>query len=132
MGLYDNVLSLALGLSPTCALSGTAGRDSASVCALSHGREKMRGVKLCATRRPDFLREFPMPHRWNEHEHRWGERFRVNVLVNVTATTFNKVNGRLSNISLSGALIRADVDIPLNSLIEVSFMPPPTRIGVVL
>jgi hypothetical protein len=73
-----------------------------------------------------------MPHRWNDHEHRWGERFRVNVTVNVAATTLAKVSGRLRNISLSGALIRADVNLPLNSLIEVSFMPPPTRIGVVL
>ena len=56
----------------------------------------------------------------------------MNVPVNVAATTLTKVNGRLRNISLSGALIRADVNLPLNSLIEVGFMPPPNRAGVVL
>jgi hypothetical protein len=56
----------------------------------------------------------------------------MNVPVNVAATPLARVSGRLRNISLSGALIRADVHLPLKSLIEVSFMPPPTRIGVVL
>lgn len=72
-----------------------------------------------------------MPHLWSENEQRWGERFSVNVPVVVAAPTVGKVNGRLKNISLSGALIRADINLPLNSLIEVGLMPP-TRIGVVL
>jgi len=76
-----------------------------------------------------------MPHHWNENEHRWGERVRVDVSVsvNVPAPASFRVNGRLRNVSLSGALIKAEVNLPLNTLIAVSLIPqPPAQIEAVL
>ena len=67
-----------------------------------------------------------MTHLGNGFEHRWGERFRVNIPVHVSAATLTRIEGCMKNLSLSGALMRANVDLGLHSLIEVSIkMPSP-------
>jgi hypothetical protein len=64
-----------------------------------------------------------MAYQWNGSEHRWGERVRVNIPVQVSAQPLAGIDGCLKNLSLSGALLKADVDLPLHSLIEVSIKP---------
>ena len=44
-------------------------------------------------------------------EHRWGERVGVDIPVRITGHPFTVRTGRLSNLSVSGAFIRADVDV---------------------
>ena len=62
----------------------------------------------------------------NELEHRWGERIRVNIPVQVAAQASGGIDGFLKNVSLSGALMAIDVDLRLHSLIEISIrLPPP-------
>ncbi|MGD0491242.1 MAG: PilZ domain-containing protein [Steroidobacteraceae bacterium] len=52
-------------------------------------------------------------------EHRWGERVRVDLPVNVLEDGRAPVDGCLKNISLSGALLKSSHDFPLHALIEV-------------
>jgi len=52
-------------------------------------------------------------------EHRWGERVRVDLPVHITAHPFSVRQGRLTNLSVSGASIRADFDLRLLSRIQV-------------
>jgi len=67
-------------------------------------------------------------HRWHGKESRWGDRVNVNIPVQVSADTLAGADACMTNLSLSGALIKADVDLRLNSLIEVSIkMPPPSQ-----
>jgi hypothetical protein len=54
-------------------------------------------------------------------EHRWGERFSLDVSVRLTARPFAVRNGRLTNVSVSGAFIRTGLDLR-----------PLTRIQIVL
>jgi hypothetical protein len=69
-----------------------------------------------------------MEKRWHGKESRWGDRVRVNIPVQVSAEALTGVDGCLKNLSLSGALVKADVDLGLNALIQVSIkMPPPSR-----
>ncbi|HEY0802853.1 MAG TPA: PilZ domain-containing protein [Steroidobacteraceae bacterium] len=69
----------------------------------------------------------------NRIEHRWGERFPVDLPVKVSVHTFKRIDGRLKNLSLSGALIRADVDIRLHALIEISVaLPSPASHEVII
>jgi hypothetical protein len=69
----------------------------------------------------------------NGLEHRWGERVKVNIPVRVESNHSTGVNGRMRNLSLSGALMTSDSDLRINSLIEVSIaLPPPsTRTAVI-
>jgi hypothetical protein len=73
-----------------------------------------------------------MERRSNGMEHRWGERVRVNISVQVSAAASAGFDGCMKNISLSGALMKADCDLRLHSLIEVRIeLPPPSpRIAV--
>jgi hypothetical protein len=57
-------------------------------------------------------------------EHRWGERFPIDLSVRVTVRSLPEIEGRLKNLSLSGALIEADFVFRLNSLIEISMRLP--------
>jgi len=67
-----------------------------------------------------------MAHRWHGKEGRWGERVKVNIPVQVLADAFAVADGCMKNLSLSGALMKANVDLGLHSLIEVSIkMPSP-------
>jgi hypothetical protein len=69
----------------------------------------------------------------NRLEHRWGERVRVNIPVRVLDNLSTEANGCVQNLSLSGAFMKSDSDLRLNTLIEVSIaMPPPsTRTAVI-
>jgi hypothetical protein len=65
-----------------------------------------------------------MAHRWHGKEGRWGERVEVNIPVQVSADFFAGADGCMKNLSLSGALMKANVDLRLHSLIEVSIKTP--------
>jgi hypothetical protein len=69
----------------------------------------------------------------NGIEHRWGERVRVDIPVHVTAPSSAAVDGHMKNLSLSGALMKADCDLRLHLLIDVHIeVPAPSpRTGVV-
>jgi hypothetical protein len=56
--------------------------------------------------------------------HRWGERFRVDIPVQLTVQALSGIDGRLKNLSLSGALLNACFDLRVHSLIEVNLMAP--------
>ena len=60
----------------------------------------------------------------NGLEHRWGERVRVNIPVRVSAATLESVDCCMKNLSLSGALVKAGVDLPLHALVEVTIKLP--------
>jgi hypothetical protein len=59
----------------------------------------------------------------NRIEHRWGRRFRVNIPVRA-AVSSSEIECRLKNLSLSGALMKSEHDIRLNTLIEVIISLP--------
>ena len=65
-----------------------------------------------------------MAHRWHGKEGRWGERVKVNIPVQVSADALAGADGCMKNLSLSGALVKADVDLGLHSLIKVSIKMP--------
>ena len=57
-------------------------------------------------------------------EHRWGERVGVDIPVRITGHPFTVRTGRLSNLSVSGAFIRADVDVrPLSRILVAIELP---------
>ena len=67
-----------------------------------------------------------MASRWHGKESRWGDRVKVNIPVKVSANALTGADGCMKNLSLSGALMRANVDLGLHSLIEISIkMPSP-------
>jgi hypothetical protein len=70
----------------------------------------------------------------NGLEHRWGERVRVNIPVHMSAAALDGIDGCMKNLSLSGALMKSDCDLGLNTLIEVRIeLPPPSpRVAVVM
>jgi hypothetical protein len=68
-----------------------------------------------------------MDKRWHGKESRWGDRVRVNVPVQVSANALS-ADGCMKNLSLSGALVKADVELGLHALIQVSInMPLPSQ-----
>ena len=57
-------------------------------------------------------------------EHRWGERVGVDIPVRITGHPFTVRTGRLSNLSVSGAFIRADLDVrPLSRILVAIELP---------
>ena len=63
-------------------------------------------------------------------EHRWGERVGVDIPVRITGHPFTVRTGRLSNLSVSGAFIRADVDVrPLSRILVAIELPQRSRGG---
>ena len=67
-----------------------------------------------------------MEKRWHGKESRWGDRVRVNIPVRISANAL-RADGYLENLSLSGALVKADVDLGLHALVQLSIkMPSPT------
>jgi PilZ domain len=69
----------------------------------------------------------------NGMEHRWGERVRVNIPVHVSAAALAGFGGCMKNLSLSGALMKADCELRLHSLIEVHIvLPPPSPRAVLM
>ena len=68
-----------------------------------------------------------MDKRWHGKESRWGDRVRVNIQVQVSANALS-AEGYLENLSLSGGFLKADVDLGLHALIQVSInMPSPAQ-----
>jgi hypothetical protein len=65
-----------------------------------------------------------MAHRWHGKESRWGDRVNVNVPVQLWADTVAGADACMSNLSLSGALVKAHVDLGLHSMIEVNIKMP--------
>jgi hypothetical protein len=57
-------------------------------------------------------------------EHRWGERVPVDFPVRVTALRFSVREGRLSDLSVSGALIRAELEVRVLSRIQIALVLP--------
>jgi hypothetical protein len=74
-----------------------------------------------------------MAYQWNGSEHRWGERVKVNIPIRVSAQPLSGIDGCLKNLSLSGALLKTDVDLRLHSLVEVSIhLPAPSQHAAVV
>ena len=68
-----------------------------------------------------------MEKRWHGKESRWGDRVRVNIPVQVSANDSSTI-GCMKNLSLSGALVRADADLGLHALIQVNInLPSPSQ-----
>ena len=68
-----------------------------------------------------------MGKRWHGKESRWGDRVRVNIPVQLSASALTSAHGCMKNLSLSGALVKADVELGLHALIKVSInMPSPS------
>ena len=61
-----------------------------------------------------------MEKQWHGKESRWGDRVRVNIPVQVSVNAWWGADGCMKNLSLSGALVKSDVDLGLNTLIKVS------------
>jgi len=74
-----------------------------------------------------------MAHSLTDAEHRWGARIRVSIPVHVTSPSTTRFDGRIKNLSLSGALMTANSELPLNSRIEVTLeLPAPLPGGAVI
>jgi hypothetical protein len=63
---------------------------------------------------------------WDDHamEHRWGQRIGVDIPVRVTGHPFTVRVGRLANLSVSGAFVRAECDLRLLSRVNVAIELP--------
>jgi hypothetical protein len=69
-----------------------------------------------------------MAQRWHAEESRWGDRVNVNIPVQLSADTLTCADGCVMNLSLSGALMKTDVDLRINSVVEVTIkMGAPSR-----
>jgi len=60
----------------------------------------------------------------NELEHRWGERFPLDLPVQLAVNTVSGIDARLKNLSLSGALIAADFALRIHTVIEIKVPMP--------
>ncbi|MEA3138505.1 MAG: hypothetical protein QOK23_674 [Gammaproteobacteria bacterium] len=69
-----------------------------------------------------------MAQHWNGFEHRWGSRLAVTIPVQVAAQPMRVIDGRINNLSTSGALMEAAADLRLHTLVEVTIhLPPPSN-----
>jgi hypothetical protein len=66
----------------------------------------------------------PMAHQMNYAEHRWGARIQVRVPLRVASPTETAIDGRMTNLSLSGALLSTSLAAPLNTRIAVTLALP--------
>jgi PilZ domain len=57
-------------------------------------------------------------------EHRWGERVQVDFPVRVTAHRFSVRDGRLTDLSVSGARIKAEIDARALSRVRIAIVLP--------
>jgi hypothetical protein len=74
-----------------------------------------------------------MAHQLNYAEHRWGARIRVNVPVRVSSPSETAIDGRIRDLSLSGALVATTLAAPLNSRIAVTLaLSSPAQIDAVI
>lgn len=69
-----------------------------------------------------------MAQQLNHAEHRWGARIQVSIAVRAASPTETAIEGRMRNLSLSGALVTTALGAPLNSRIAVTLtLPPPLQ-----
>jgi PilZ domain len=69
-----------------------------------------------------------MENSWHGKESRWGDRVLVNIPVQVSVNALTDADACMKNLSLSGALMNADVELGLHALIQVSInVPSPSR-----
>jgi PilZ domain len=69
-----------------------------------------------------------MEKRWQGKDSRWGDRVRVDIPVQISVNALTDADASLKNLSLSGALVKADVDLGLHALIQVNIkMPSPSQ-----
>ena len=59
-------------------------------------------------------------------EHRWGQRTAVNIPVRLTCQTYGAGEGRITDISLSGARIQTELELPPLALVNVIVEPSDT------
>jgi hypothetical protein len=59
--------------------------------------------------------------------HRWGQRIAVDIPVLVAACALPAIHGHLKNLSLSGALMETDHELPLRAYIAISVKLPEMR-----
>jgi hypothetical protein len=64
-----------------------------------------------------------MENHWYGNESRWGDRVRVNIPVQVSANALS-AEGYMKNLSLSGALVKADGDLKLHALVKLKIDMP--------
>jgi hypothetical protein len=57
-------------------------------------------------------------------EHRWGERVQVDFPIRITALRFSVRSGRLADLSVSGALVNADLDARPLCRVQVAIILP--------
>jgi hypothetical protein len=65
-----------------------------------------------------------MEKRWQGKESRWGDRVRVNIPVRVSVNASTGADACMQNLSLSGALVSADLDFGLHALVKVTINTP--------
>ncbi len=63
----------------------------------------------------------------NELEHRWGERFALDLPVQLAVNTVSGIDARLKNVSLSGALLEADFALRIHTVIDIKVPMPLSR-----
>jgi hypothetical protein len=56
--------------------------------------------------------------------HRWGQRIGVDIPVQVAAYALPAIRGHLKNLSLSGALMETDHELPLHAYIAIRIELP--------
>jgi hypothetical protein len=56
--------------------------------------------------------------------HRWGQRIAVDIPVLMAACALPAIHGHLKNLSLSGAFVETDHELPLHAYIEISIKRP--------
>jgi len=57
-------------------------------------------------------------------EHRWGERLLINLPVRVSTHAFSQCDGKLTDLSVSGAHLQGDVELRPLTRVEVSVVLP--------
>lgn len=57
-------------------------------------------------------------------EHRWGERFAVDIVVRLGSRPYAVRTGRLTDLSMSGASIRIGMDLRVLSRVQVALVLP--------
>jgi PilZ domain len=57
-------------------------------------------------------------------EHRWGVRSRVDIAVRLAGNSLTVLDGRLMNVSLSGAFITLGCPVNLLSRLDIQFLAP--------
>jgi hypothetical protein len=72
-----------------------------------------------------------MEKRWHGNDSRWGDRVQVNIPVQVSVNALWGADGCMKNLSLSGALVKADVDFGVHTLIKVSIKIPSRRAATI-